>query len=88
MYRHLSQPKGPLITDLMKVFCFFSFFTPLPLPVYNEIKERQQFLEDMRQLGKGKEMEPIIQGQISQLMSELESVHNADIHRVLAEEQT
>ena len=39
----------------------------------------------MRRLGKGKEMEPIINSQISQLMAELETVHNEDVNRALAD---
>ncbi|KAH7831105.1 putative Uncharacterized protein family (UPF0193) [Monocercomonoides exilis] len=50
--------------------------------VLNEIKERREFLEDMRKLGKGKEMEPIIDSQISELMIELESIHKSDVERI------
>lgn len=41
----------------------------------------------MRKLGQGKEYEPIIESQISQLMIELEKVHKDDIKRVLDKEK-
>ena len=40
----------------------------------------------MKRLGKGKEVQPIIESQLSQLMVELEAVHNDDIRRVLAKD--
>ncbi|KAK2962641.1 putative Uncharacterized protein family (UPF0193) [Blattamonas nauphoetae] len=50
-----------------------------------EIRDRREFLNEMKSLGQGKEYEPIIESQISQLMIELEQVHKEDVVRVRKE---
>ena len=46
--------------------------------LWQEVEERRQFLSEMRRLGRGKEYEPVIRGEVARLVQEMEQLQRQE----------
>lgn len=81
--RNRNQPLLLLFLDLTNVgsLCSFSVCCELEArAVVQEIEERKEFLEAMRQAGKGKEYEALMKAQISERVAEMKALDKQEQH--------